>query len=387
MKYVRCLLVCVAASTPGVLNAQEDTTEARAFVRGGVYDKPYLFTLLGRAAFGGYAEFHTRWERENGVGEFTFVPKRFNLFTAAQVSDFVRFAAELEFEDGTEEILLEFAAIDLTIHRAFAFRTGMLLSPIGRFNLSHDSPLNEFTDRPLVSTKIFGVTLPEPGLGALGTFNAGARGRITYEAYLVNGFSDGIINDSPEGTRIPNGRRNIEDNNSSPAFVGRLTYSPSLALEVGVSGHHGAYNEFKRDGTIIDERRNVSIFAIDVDASVAGFRFSGEGGIARVNVPPPLLGTYAARQSGFYLDVLKDFGQSWIETMAGSYFSAGIRLDVIDLDTQIPGDDTRQITVGANFRPNAETVFKLNYVRGRTTDRFNVAAQSSKLLFSVATYF
>ncbi len=158
-------------------------------------------------------------------------------------------------------------------------------------------------------------------------------------------------------------------------------------MEIGVSGHHGAYNEFKRDGAVIDERRNVSLFAIDFDASVAGFRLSGEGGIGRVNVPDPLVGTFASRQSGFYLDILKDFGQSWIPTMPRSFFSAGVRLDVIDLDTQIPGDDTRQITLGANFRPTAETVFKFNYVRGRTTDRFNVAAQFSKLLFSVATYF
>ena len=387
MKRLRLAFVVAAMLVPASLVAQEDTTDARAFVRGGIYDKPYLFELLGRAAFGGYAEFHTRWEREDGISEFSFVPKRFNLFTAAQVSDFVRFAAELEFEDGTQEINLEFAAVDLTIHRAFTFRAGMLLSPIGRFNLAHDSPLNEFTDRPLVSTGIFGVALSEPGLGALGTIQVGGAGRITYEAYLVNGFHDGLINDSPDGTRIPNGRHNVEDNNNAPSFVGRLTYSPSLALEIGMSGHHGPYNEFNRDGTVIDERRNVSLFALDFDASVAGFRLSGEGGIGRVNVAPALIGTYASRQSGVYLDVIRDFGQGWIGTMPRSFFSAGIRLDAVDLDTQIPGDDARQITLGANFRPNAETVFKFNYVRGQTRDRFNASAQFAKLLFSVATYF
>ncbi|MEE8133653.1 MAG: hypothetical protein V3T56_01270, partial [Gemmatimonadales bacterium] len=129
MKRLGLIFAAVAMATSAPAFGQQDTIETRAFVRGGIYDKPYLFQLLGRAAFGGYAEFHSRWEREEGINEFSFVPKRFNLFTAAQVSDFVRFAAELEFEDGTEEILLEFAAIDLTIHRAFAFRAGMLLSP------------------------------------------------------------------------------------------------------------------------------------------------------------------------------------------------------------------------------------------------------------------
>ena len=387
MKRVGSILVVAGMAMAAPLVGQEDTTEARAFVSGGIYDKPYLFNLLGRAAFGGYAEFHTRWEREDGISEFTFVPKRFNLFTAAQVSDFVRFAAELEFEDGTEEILLEFAAIDLTVHRAFAFRAGMLLSPIGRFNLAHDSPLNEFTDRPLVSTDIFGVALSEPGLGALGAIPVGRSGRVTYEVYLVNGFHDGVINDAPEGTRIPAGRLNFEDNNSAPSFVGRVTYSPTIAFEVGLSSHTGPYNQFKQDGTQLDERRNVNLWAVDFDASVFGMRLSGEGGIGSINVPPSLGATHASSQAGFYLDVLRDFGRGWISTMSQSHFSAALRVDVIDLDRDIPGDDTRQFTLGLNFRPNAESVFKFNYVRGRATDRFNNAAQFSKLLFSVATYF
>lgn len=385
MKWLGVMLALMASLPYAALRGQEDTT--RAFVRGGVYDKPYLFDLLGRAAFGGYAEFHGRWEREEGVTEFTFLPKRFNLFTAAQVSDFVRFAAELEFEEGTEEILLEFAAIDFMIHRAFAFRAGMLLSPIGRFNLSHDSPLNEFTDRPLVSTELFGVALSEPGLGALGTLPVGTTGRVTYEAYLVNGFHDGVVNDAPEGTRIPSGRSNVEDNNSAPSFVGRLSWSPSLALELGLSGHTGPYNEFNRDGTRLDERRNVSLYAIDLDAFVLGFRLSGEGGFGRVNVPSSLTGTHASRQGGFYFDVLRDFGRGWISTMPRSHFSVGLRLDAIDFDRDIPGDDTRQVTIGVNFRPSTESVFKFNYVRGRSTDRFNSAAQFAKLLFSAATYF
>ncbi len=387
MKHVWLAALVTTVAIPGTLAAQQDTVPDRPFVRGGVYDRPFLFELLGRAAFGGYAEFHTRWAREDGINEFTFVPKRFNLFTAAQVSDFVRFSAELEFEEGTEEILLEFAAIDLTIHRAFAFRAGMLLSPIGRFNLAHDSPLNEFTDRPLVSTEIFGVALSEPGLGALGAFPVGRSGRFTYEAYLVNGFSDALITNSPEGTRIPLGRQNFEDNNSAPSFVGRVAWSPSLALELGLSAHHGPYNQFSADGVSLDDRRNVSLYVVDLDAAVAGFRLSGEGGLGRISIPAALSGINAGRQSGFYVDVVRDFGRGWIPTMPVAFFSAGLRVDIIDFDTQIPGDDKRQITLGANFRPTNETVFKFNYVRGRTTDRFNNAAQFAKLLFSAATYF
>ena len=130
----------------------------------GAWDKPYLARLAsGRAAVGGYAEAHFRFEREEGITEeLTFVPKRFNLFFHAAVSDRFRMASELEFEEGTEEILLELAILDFEVHPALTFRAGMLLTPLGKFNLAHDSPANRMTDRPLVSTQI----IPDGSLGA-----------------------------------------------------------------------------------------------------------------------------------------------------------------------------------------------------------------------------
>ena len=189
-------LVCasmLAHVTPAL--AQRDTTVKdtveRPFVRGGVYDKPYLARLGGRTTIGGYAEAHARWERVDGKrDEAGFEAKRFNLFTNARVSDFVRIGAELEFEDGGSEIKLEYAAIDLRIHPALTLRGGMLLSPLGKFNLAHDSPLNEFTDRPLVSTELLGVALSEAGFGAFGQVGFARTGRFTYEVYATNGFHD-----------------------------------------------------------------------------------------------------------------------------------------------------------------------------------------------------
>ena len=221
----------LALATPAFAQ-QRDTVRAdstRPFVRGGVYDKPYQTRLLGRTAIGGYAEAHARYERVDGLIEDAgFELKRFNLFTSTRVSDFVRIAAEVEIEEAGEEIKLEYAAIDVRIHQLLTVRGGMLLSPLGRFNLAHDSPLNEFTDRPLVSTEVLGVALSEPGFGVLGQAPVGRQGRLTWEAYMTNGFDDGLIVNSPEGTRIPLGRGNIEDQNSSPAFVGRLAWSPSV---------------------------------------------------------------------------------------------------------------------------------------------------------------
>jgi hypothetical protein len=387
--------VCALAATFSVLTTvaagAQDTTAAdttRPFVRGGIYDKPFLTRLAGRAAIGGYAEAHARYERADGARqESGFLAKRFNLFANASVSDIVRFAAELEFEEGGEEIKLEFAAIDVRIHSAFTLRGGMILSPLGRFNLSHDSPLNEFTDRPLVSTDILGVALSEAGLGALGQFPVGPTGRLTYEAYFTNGFHDGLIGDAEEGMRIPLGRGNHEDNNSEPAVVARLAWSPRVGIEIGASSHRGAYNTFQTGGLEVDDRRTVSLSVVDAEVVIAGVRVAGEAAVARVSVPDGLRGIYAERQGGWYLEAVRPFGTGWIGTLPTSSFAAKLRLDGVDFDRSLDGDDVRQWTLGVNFRPTEDTALKLDFVRGYARDRFAVRGDHAKLLFSLATYF
>jgi hypothetical protein len=370
---------------------QRDTVRAdtlRPFVRGGVYDKPYQTRLLGRTAIGGYAEAHARYARVDGITEeFGFEAKRFNIFTSTRVSDFVRMAAELEFEEGGHEVKLEYAAIDIRVHPALTLRGGMLLSPLGRFNLSHDSPLNEFTDRPLVSTEILGVALSEPGFGILGQVPAGRQGRVTWEAYLTNGFHDGLITASEEGTRIPLGRGNTDDQNASPAFVGRLAWSPSIGNEIGLSAHHGAWNVFTLDGEAIDDRRDLTIGVIDGEMSIAGFRLSGEAATARTDIPAGLSETYASRQAGFFLDLARDFGTGWIRTAPGSAFTVKARVDAIDFDTDAVGQHVRQVGAGINFRPTSESVIKTELVRGWSYDQFNNRSDFVRLLASFATYF
>jgi hypothetical protein len=389
---VACLLILALAATADAQQrdtARADTSRAeRPFVRGGVYDKPFENRLGSRTAFGGYAEAHARMERADGVAEESgFVAKRFNLFASGRVSDVVRFASELEFEDGAEEIKLEFAAIDLRIHQAFTFRGGMILSPLGRFNLSHDSPLNEFTDRPLVSTDIIGVALSEPGFGALGQFRAGARGRVTYEVYATNGFHDGLISSSDDGTRIPFGRGNLEDNNGSPAFVGRVSWSPVPSMEFGLSTHRGAYNVFRADGIEIDERRSATISVADFDFSVADIRLQGELATAKVELPPGLEGINASRQEGAYVEAMREFGRGLVRTLPSSVFAAKLRWDGVDFNTAMPGDSRVQFTAGLNFRPTRESVLKLDYVRGRARDEFNNPSERAAILLSLATYF
>ena len=381
----------VHASMVAPLSAQQDTTAVdpeQVTVPGSMYDKPYLTTLAGRTAIGGYAEGHARFGRVDGVTEeLGFEAKRFNLFTATRVSDYVRIGAEIEFEEGGEEIKLEYAAIDVMFSTRLGLRAGMILSPLGRFNLSHDSPRNEFTDRPLVSTDLTGVALSEAGLGIFGTLPLRGGPRVTYEAYATNGFHDGLITASPEGTRIPLGRGNTEDENASPAFVARTALSPRVGYELGLTVHHGAYNVFDADGLAVDERRDLTIWVVDAEFAPLGVRLNGEWVLVSIDVTPGLTDVYAGHQSGFYWEAVRDFGSGWVRNMPRSYFSVGARWDHVDFDTDAVGDDVSQLSLGLNFRPTSETVLKLDYLRGWSDDGFNNRAHHAGVLFSVATYF
>lgn len=390
--------LAVSVTVTQAISAQRDTTRARRdtaiadtgrpFVRGGAYDKPFQTRLLGRTAIGGYAEAHARYQRVDGANDDSgFEAKRFNLFSATRVSDFVRMAAELEFEEGASEITLEFAAIDIRVHPSFAVRGGIVLSPLGKFNLSHDSPLNEFTDRPLVATELLGVALSEPGVGVLGQFSLGRTGRLTYEAYATNGFHDGLIRDAEDGTRIPLGKRNWEDNNGSPAVVARLAWSPSTDHEIGVSTHRGAYNVFIEDGVEVDRRRNVTIAVLDAETRAFGVQLRGEAATVSVDVPEGLSGIFAQRQRGLYAEAVREFGHRIIRTMPESFFALKARLDIADFDVSRDGNDRAQISVGFNFRPTRDTAIKFDYVRGRSRDEFNNRSEHAFLLASLATYF
>jgi hypothetical protein len=359
---VGALVACLAAAPPVAAQQQDTTRRAdttrtvpteRPFVRGGVYDKPYLTRLVGRTAIGGYAEAHARYERVDGLrDEAGFEAKRFNLFANTRVSDFVRIGAEIEFEDGAQEILL-----------------------------------NEFTDRPLVSTELLGVALSEPGFGAFGQFRAGRTGRLTYEVYATNGFHDGLIMDSEEGTRIRLGRRNFEDNNGSPAVVGRLAWSPRAGYELGASAHHGAYNTFDLEGAPVDRRRNLTIAALDAEATLLGVRLSAEAARATLDVPEGLRGIYASEQRGVYIEGVRDFWRGTVRTMPQSSFSIKARFDYMDFDSDVVGTSIAQVTVGLNFRPTQDSALKFDYVRGRGRDQFNNLGEHAFVLASLATYF
>lgn len=382
------VLTCLL--TPAIAFAGEGGDDAdnpgRPFVSGGLTDKPFI-TNVARTSIGGYTEAHWRWERQDGLTEeLGFEMKRFNLFIYSPVSERVRLAAEIEFEEGGEEIVIEAALVDFEIHPALNFRGGIILAPLGRFNLAHDSPANDLTDRPLVSTQIVPTALSEAGMGFYGALYPAPELRITYEAYGVNGFDDDVLIGDPDGTRIAAGKGNFEDNNNRPSFVGRVAVSPKSSWEIGASVHTGPYNTWEIEELAVDDRRDVTLFVLDGEVAWRRFELLGEFANASIDVPAQSA-VFADSQSGYYLQLNAHFGRGWLAEMPGSQFTGVARYGSVDFDTDTDGDSHRRLTLGLNFRPLEDSVFKLDYQRNWTRDAFENQGKGAALIFSVATYF
>ena len=125
-----------------------------------IYAKPFL--SAPKATVGGYVDaMYNNLSRQNldNPSRNSFGQQRLVPFIFADITDHVKFAAELEFErggpnapQGTDgSMSVEFAQIDYLIDEKINTRAGILLMPVGKFNLLHDSPLNDLVDPPRAS--------------------------------------------------------------------------------------------------------------------------------------------------------------------------------------------------------------------------------------------
>lgn len=388
----RAVVAALLIAAPAAARAQDT-----ALVQGGIYQRPFIFSA-GRTAVGGYVEADGSWFRTDGVSEGpSFEVRRFNIFLYSGVGRRLRFTSELEFEHGTEEIALETALVDFVVTPSLVLRAGVLLPPIGAFNVSHDGPRYEFVERPLVSTEIIPATLSEAGLGVHGRL-APKGFALSYDAYLSNGLGPGVVLNDRGGTHLPSGKGEglvAEDANGSPAFSGRIAARSRGLGEVGLSHYRGVYNQYRIEGVTVDERRWVSLSALDIETRVGPVAMKGEAALASIDLPPDLEELHGGRQWGFYLDAVVPVWRPTIRGLTEPVVNLGVRVDRADFNTgeftstgQVRGDEQTAVTLAASFRPVNGTVFRLNYRHDWIRDLAgNATIRRAGVMLGVATYF
>jgi len=391
MRITPILIIALPVLLSTVNARQQDSAHVRPvpLVQGGIYDKPFITRLGGKTVIGGYMDVTGMFARHAGVNEgWSFEARRFNLFTYSVLADGIVVTSEIEIEHGGEEIKLEYGLVDIEFNEALNLRGGVILSPLGKTNLAHDSPRLDLAERPLVATEIIPSTLSEVGAGFFGALYPADGAKITYELYAVNGFTQDIIEDAPE-TRISAGKNRLfgGDNNGEPAIVGRVAASPSFGTELGASFHTGAYNVFETDGLPVDDRRSLTILAADIEHDMTWIRVQGEIVWVRIDIPPQLRGIFAGDQNGFFVEAHVPFGYSLFERWPRSHFTGSVRYERIDFDSDLAGNDHHRFTAGINLRFIQDVVLKLNYEHNWERDRENNLERGVRILLSLAAYF
>jgi hypothetical protein len=367
---------------------------------GGVYTKPFLRRFGRNTYVGGYMDFQFRATEDDG-GDNGFDQTRFIPFIYSDISDRVKLAAEIEFEHGgisgetDGEVKLEFATIDFLITDWLNWRGGFVLTPLGKFNLVHDSPLQDLTDRPIVDRLIIPTTLTDVGMGFFGSLYPSELSKIDYELYVTNGVFRGLNADgtshfsADDGIRETRSDADFDNYNQSPAVVGRVTFSPFIGLEFGGSFHTSRYDE--------NNENQLTIPALDFAYQKGPFEFVGEGAYAFIEtddfaedagITDDMWGYYLEARYHFMPSVLKNWSPKIFTE--NSTFTGVLRWDQVETAGLEDGEDVHwmrnRITPGLNYRYTEDTVFKFDYqINMEEKDMEDVA--DNTFLFSVATYF
>ncbi len=365
-----------------------------------VYNRPFLQVGKTPVAVGGYLEANSNYFVTEGISEgLSFQMQRMTLFLSSTISNRIKFLSELEFEDGTKEINIEFAAIDLELHPLFIARGGIIMNPIGAFNQNHDGPRWEFVDRPISATQLLPATWSNVGFGLHGK-KYSRHWVYAYEFYLTNGFDDNILSNTENKTFLPatklNRDRFEESANGQPLLTAKMAIRQRSIGEVGFSYMGGVYNKFQEDGLILDKKRRVDTWAIDFNTTLPGKTYiTGEVTFVHVNVPSTYTQQYGNRQWGGFIDVVRPIVRKSILGFEKSVLNLALRLEYVDWNNgsfkETGGniaEDVFAITPGISFRPTGQTVLRANYRYHWTRDLFgNDAVKTAGLQIGFSTYF
>ena len=365
----------------------------------GIYGKPFVRRFGSGTSVGGYIDLE--YSNDFSSNARSFDQRRLVPFIYSEITDRLHFGTEIEFEHGVQienangeaegagEVAVEFATMDYRFTEALNLRAGVILSPLGRFNLVHDSPIQELTARPLVDQQVIPTTLSEAGAGLFGTLYPSSTSLLTYEVYAVNGFGPALGEPEADG-RLPiqdaGGKRGDLEGRAPINLVGRLAFSPLLGLEIGASAHTGAYGEDLNAET----GRKATIWALDATVNRGPFDVLGEYARLKVDLDPAVQSaTVGDGREGFYLQGNYHFGQGWLPPSATSSFTGVLRYDWVDFNRGVTGDEQRIATVGLNWRPVPDAAFKseLQFGRAKPAGDLTFGDDTRRFVLSMATYF
>ncbi|SJZ83636.1 hypothetical protein [Sediminibacterium ginsengisoli] len=380
-------------------NFSIDTTE-RKLNMDAVYNRPFIQAGKLPVALGGYVEANYQYLNENGISKgHEFQMRRLTLFVSSTVSKRIKFLTELEFEEGTKEINIEFASVDFEFEPLLNFRGGIVMNPIGAFNQNHDGPKWDFVDRPLAATQMLPATWSNVGFGIFGK-KSKHNWTYGYELYLTNGFNESIVSNSMNKTFLPASKsdpdRFGQSVNGMPLFTAKFALRNTKLGEVGISYMSGIYNQFEKDGLVLDKKRAVTAYAIDFNTTIAktGTFINGEWAWIKIDVPDTYTEQFGRNQTGGFIDIVQPIIRKPLFGFTNSVLNAALRLEYVDWNKgkfvstgENISDHIYSVVPSLSWRPSTQTVFRLNYRYNWQTDLLgNPPSRMAGFQFGFSTY-
>src|SRR5215204_1619057 len=386
---------------PQLLRRIPDKSDSLSLNMDAVYKRPFLQPGKLPVALGGYIEANYQYVGENGISEgHQFQMRRLTLFVSSTISKRIKFLTEIEFEDGTKEINIEFASVDFEFVPLFNLRGGVVMNPIGAFNQNHDGPKWEFVDRPISATQMLPATWSNVGFGVFGK-KFSKDWVYGYEVYFTNGFDDKIIANSENKTFLAASKENRErfeeSFNGSPLITGKFGVKNSKIGEIGLSYMGGVYNKFKEDGLTLDKKRRVDVFAVDFNSTISKSKtyINGEWAWVNVNIPDTYTEQFGRKQQGGFMDIVQPIIRKSMFGFENAVLNAAIRFEYVDWNKGTfkstggnISDDVFSVMPAISWRPTSKTVLRLNYRYNWQTDLLgNPPSRLAAIQFGLSTYF
>jgi len=319
-----------------------------------------VYSTSDGLSLGGYGEALVQ-PSNGGPDEADFL--RLVLYVGYRFDEHWAFNSEIEFEHGGEELGVEFATIDYLGCAALNVRAGLVLIPMGFVNEQHEPPTFLAATRPETERRILPSTWREIGLGVFGD-----AGPFSYRAYLVNGFdARGYTDEGLRGGRQNGSEALAED----VAVVGRLDWNAIPGLLVGASLYHG---DAGQDQAGVGDT-TTTIGDLHAEWRADGLWVRGLAARARVD-DVAQLNTFLGRAgmdsvgeelAGHYLEVGYDVLPLLCGTSTQS-LSPYLRYEAWDTQVEVPSgfasdplNDERVLTLGLNWSPRPNLVFKAEY--------------------------
>jgi hypothetical protein len=419
--------------------------------------EPAYRAVLDDVKVGGYGSL--RFEDSDLADQKdSFVFRRFVLTADANIAPRLRANVELEFErfrkleveqsftpgtaeQGIEatnhsEISLEQAWLQYDLASWLKLRTGAILVPLGRFNISHDDNRWDLPRRSLVDRGV--PVLPstaawdELGVGFNGDIDLTDQALLSYQLYVMNGVSlDSEFEQKIEGGNPPNVATEVKlspstggfatDVKDAKAVAGRIALSPKLGQEIAGSWYCGQYTP--------DFLGHQDLWSVAADgrASHGPFELEGEGVFTRFEGTPQVAAALAqaaidqSRQSndatvtseaefelsslarnkyGYWLEARYHFWpeflnrtvlgqpfanpqltavlrgeQVWLDDLVGEVDFSGGSLTTFDTSNR----RVDRFTVGLAYRPVPLVVFQLAYEYTQTNNNQSLAGVTNYL--------